>query len=34
LSAELDAMAEVCEGWGGLWKYAAEQGDRLLKAVD
>ena len=34
LSAELDAMAEVCEGWAPLWEYAAEQGDRLLKAVD
>jgi hypothetical protein len=34
LSAELDAMAEVCEGWGRVWEYAAEQGERLLKAVD
>ena len=34
LSAELDAMAEVCEGWGRVWEYAAGQGERLLKAVD
>ena len=34
LSAELDTMAEVCEGWVGLWEYAAEQGERLLKTVD
>jgi len=33
LSAELDAMADVCEGWGRLWEYAAEQGDGLLKAA-
>ena len=34
LSAELDAMAEVCEGWGRVWEYAAGQGEKLLKTVD
>jgi len=34
LSAELDAMAEVCEGWGQVWRYAAEQGEKLLNALD
>ena len=34
LSTELDAMADVCEVWGQVWSYAAEQGERLLKSLD
>jgi hypothetical protein len=30
LSAELETMADACEHWPGLWRYAAEQGDKLL----
>jgi hypothetical protein len=34
LSAELDAMAHVCEHWPAMWGYAAEQGERLRVALD
>jgi hypothetical protein len=30
LSAELDSMADACEHWPALWRYAAEQGEKLL----
>lgn len=30
LSVELDAMAEACEHWPAMWRYAAEQGEALL----
>jgi hypothetical protein len=34
LSAELDAMADACEHWPAVWRYAAEQGEKLLGALD
>lgn len=33
LSAELDTLADACEQWPALWKYAAEQGEKLLSNV-
>ncbi len=34
LSSELEAMADACEHWPALWRHAAEQGEKLLGAVD
>jgi len=34
LSDELDSMAQMCEQWPTLWQYAAEQGQKLLSALD
>ena len=34
LSAELEAMADACEHWPAIWRYAAEEGEQLLSAVD
>jgi hypothetical protein len=33
LSAELDAMADLCEHWPAWWQFAAEQGEGLLEAL-
>jgi len=30
LSGELEAMADACEHWPALWRYAVEQGEKLL----
>ena len=32
LSAELAAMADACEHWPAMWRYAAEEGEKLLSA--
>ena len=32
LSAELEAMADACEHWPAMWRFAAEQGDKLIAA--
>ena len=34
LRTELDAMADACEHWPSMWRHAAEQGERLLAAMD
>jgi len=30
LGAELETMADACEHWPALWRYAQEQGEKLL----
>jgi len=34
LSSELESMADACEHWPAVWRYAAEQGEKLLDAMD
>jgi len=33
LSSELEAMADACEHWPAMWRYAADAGEGLLSAV-
>ncbi len=33
LTRELDLFADACEHWPALWRYAAEQGEKLLTAL-